>query len=249
MRSVRCKNLHLAGIDILLPALVCIDGQQTGRRHTSLIIGFAEGYADHIVGPLVEQWLGHLLRRQFVEHARGDEGDLAADAFYDKLAYEFADGVPFVSALIVSRDKAFEASLGVSHVAPVLPRSGGAQDAAGNERRALMRLIHGDEVAKWNFSGRVRAYLGTGAETAQVSFEDLPGGIELISTNRSPNRSANKSAVSLPRTLAGTREVNAWYGFGVPLRNPAEAIVKLRNEIAALRRPGAETRAAHAAHA
>jgi hypothetical protein len=236
MKSVRCKNLHLAGIDVLLPALVCIDGRQTGRRHTSVIIGFAELYADNVVGSLVGQWLEHLLHRSFVEHARGDEGDLAAAAFYDKLAYSFAGGVPFVSALIVTRDKSLEATLGVSRGTLALPTSGRTRDAVSNEERALTSLVHGDEFAKWNFSGRVRAYLGTGA--VQVSFEDLPGGIELISTDKSATR-----------LLADAHEVDAWYGFGVPVRNPADAVVKLRNQIAAIRRPGVEPRAAHAAHA
>lgn len=241
MKSSRHNNLHLAGIDILLPALMCINGRPVGRRHTSLIIGFAKGYDDTIIAPLVGEWLWHLLHRQFVENGRGSDGDLAAEVFYDKLAYDFADDDPFVSALVVSAETIADVPGDTSTPPRRLTRT---RNAELGEERALARFIHGAEFARWNFSGRIRAHLGTGARTAQISFEDLPGGIALTHTGT--------SALPLPKALAAMHDVSAWYGFGVPLRNPADAVVKLRNEIAALRRPEAGARAAPhvtAAHA
>jgi hypothetical protein len=241
MKSSRHSNLHLAGIDILLPALVCINGRSAGRRHTSLIIGFAKKYDDSIIAPLVGEWLWHLLHRQFVENCRGPDGDLAAEVFYDKLAYDFADDDPFVSALVVSGEKILDVSGDTTGLPRRLART---RNAELGEERALARFIHGAKFARWNFSGMVRAHLGTDARMAQISFEDLPGGIALTRTGT--------SVLSLPKTLADMHDVSAWYGFGVPLRNPADAVVELRNEIAALRRPEAGTRGAPhvtAAHA
>jgi hypothetical protein len=236
MKSARCKNLHLAGIDILLPALVCINGGHTGRRHMSLFVGFAERYDDNVIAPLVSQWLEHLVRQQFIEHGRGADGDLAAEAFYDRLAFDFADNGPFVSALIVSGDAAFDDSRN----APALPSQPAAPHNTGcSEERALARFIHGADFARWSFSGRIRAHLSTGTKRAQIWFEDLPGGITLAATG--------KSALSLPKALRDAHEIRAWYGFGIPRRNPADAVMNLRNEIAMPRRRAVETAADAAA--
>jgi hypothetical protein len=70
-----------------------------------------------------------------------------------------------------------------------------------------------------------------------VTFDELPGGVTLAS--KSP------FAASVARALERCHDATAWYGFGVPIRDPAEAVMTLRNEIAD---PRCATTAAQAAH-
>jgi hypothetical protein len=74
-----------------------------------------------------------------------------------------------------------------------------------------------------------------------LSVPDRPllGGIELASTDK----------FDLPSTKLCKRanEATAWYGFGVPISDPADIVLMLRNDISASRRAHAHARrAAHA---
>jgi hypothetical protein len=60
-----------------------------------------------------------------------------------------------------------------------------------------------------------------------VAFEPLPGGIELAS--------AEKLELSGSKLCKRTNEATAWYGFGVPVSDPADIVLMLRNEISASR--------------
>src|SRR5689334_5564928 len=105
MRNQRGKNLLLAGIELVLPTVLCIDGRPANGG-TLVTIGYASGYADTIVAPLAAEWLSRLLHHRFVEHGRGAEGDLAAEAFYDKLAAEFSRERPFLAAIVSAQHAA-----------------------------------------------------------------------------------------------------------------------------------------------
>jgi hypothetical protein len=83
MRNYRVKNLQLAGIELVLPTVLCIDGRQSKGGRTTLTVGYATGYVDTIVAPLVAEWLARHFHGRFSEHGRGAEGDLAAEAFYE----------------------------------------------------------------------------------------------------------------------------------------------------------------------
>lgn len=59
MRSRR-KNLQLAGIDVVLPAVVSIEAQEPERpKRMHVIAGFAAEEVDDIIPALVGQWLSH----------------------------------------------------------------------------------------------------------------------------------------------------------------------------------------------
>jgi hypothetical protein len=237
MKALRYDKLHLGGIDVALPALVSIDArQQRSARRMLIVAGIASGYVDTIVGPLVAQWLALYARGRFVENGRGADGDLAAEAFHDKLTCSFSGDVPFVAALVLPRRAPPRAAASASCL-----RQTPAVKALHNNRRdtvdnALSRFMNGSKFARWKFCGAVRCYLNPRCGSAQVTFGDMPGGIELI---RTPERGASM-ADAVPQSL----ELCAWYGFGVATRDPAAAIMTLRNDVGEFRHPLIRSRAA-----
>jgi hypothetical protein len=213
MRNQRVKNLQLAGIELVLPTVLCIDGRQSKGGRTTLTVGYATGYVDTIVAPLVAEWLARHFHGRFSEHGRGAEGDLAAEAFYDLLASHFGRETPFLAAI-------------VSH-----PHSNRQRHGNGD---VLSRFMSGAGLARWTFAGVVRAFVNPKTNAAQVAFEPLPGGIELANTDK----------FDLPGTRLCKRAngATAWYGFGVPMRDPADIVLMLRNEISASRHAHAHAR-------
>jgi hypothetical protein len=197
-------------------------------------MGYVTAYADTIVAPLAGEWLSRHFQRRFVERGRGAEGDLAAQAFYDKLASLFRRDVPFLAAVV-------SPPLGTFAIPGIALESAGTGKTHLAEHRidddVLCRFVRGGGLVRWNCSGRVRAHHNPRTGIAQVTFDPLPGGIELAGTD--------KLAHSGARALKPTQVVSAWYGFGVPIRDPAELVVTLRNAIGAQRHAAAQ-RAAHA---
>jgi len=232
MKNHRSKNLHLVGFELTLPTVLCIGRQSRGGR-TILAVGYATAYADTVVAPLAGEWLARHFRRRFVEHGRGDEGGLAAEALYDKLASLFRPDAPFLAAVV-------SPPLGASPIPGIALESTGAGKAHLAERRingdVLCRFMRGGGLVRWNCSGRVRAHHNSKTGIAQVTFDPLPGCIELAS--------ADKLAPSGARLFKDAHVISAWCGFGVPIRDPAELVVTLRNSIGELHAPA--QRAAHA---
>jgi len=217
MKTSRAKHLQLAGIELVLPTVLCIDGRQSNGARTTLMVGYAAGYVDTIVAPLVAEWLSRHSHGCFTEHGRGAEGDLAAAAFYDKLASHFGRETPFLAAIASQ------------------PHNERYRRTNGD---VLSRFMSGGGLVRWTCEGPVRAFINPRAGTAQVAFEPLQGGLELVSTDK----------FDLPSTklCKRTNEATAWYGFGVPIGDPADIVVTLRNEISASRRAHAHARrAAH----
>lgn len=215
MRRMRCKNLHLSGIDVLMPALVSIDGHLPGNaRRVQIAMSFAQGRAQNVVAELVAYWLEESYHRSFAEDARSVDGDLAAVAFYDKLRTCFDDDSTLVAALMFPK-----------RLAPAM-LDFDLDAAFDNSRRGRIfsKFLNGSELARWMFSGRVRAYLNPAADAAQVAFDELPGGIAFES--RSKSRPASWM-------VEHAHNATAWYGFGNLIRPPAAAIGTLRDAIAA----------------
>jgi hypothetical protein len=102
----------------------------------------------------------------------------------------------------------------------------------------LSRFMSGGGLVRWACQGPVRAFINPKTSAAQVAFEPLPGGIEL----------ANTEKLDLPATKLCKRAnaAIAWYGFGVPISDPADIVLMLRNDISASRHARAHARrAAH----
>ena len=234
MKNHRPKNLHLAGYELTLPTVLCIDGRQSRGGRMTMAMGYVTAYADTIVAPLVGEWLSRHFHRRFVEHGRGVEGGLAAEAFYDKLASHFGRDMPFLAAVVSS-------PLGISAISGIALESAGAEKKHLAERRingdVLCRFMRGGGLVRRNCSGRVRAHHNPKTGIVQVTFHPLPGGIELISTD--------KLAPAGAKPFKEAHVISAWYGFGVPISDPAELVVTLRNAIGQPRHAPAQ-RAAHA---
>ena len=229
MKPLRAKNLQLAGIELVLPTVLCIDGRQFKRARVTLTVGYAAGYVDTIVAPLVAEWLSRHFHRRFAEHGRGAEGHLAAEAFYDKLASHFGRETPFLAAIVCPPDLA-----PAGDQTNFKPRNGSHRHSD-----ALSRFINGTAMTRWTFDGAVHAFINPKTGAAQVAFEPLPGGIELTSAAKFDSPSAK-----LARRM---NEAVAWYGFGVPVSDPADIVLTLRHEISASRQaPVHVRRAAHA---
>jgi hypothetical protein len=232
MKNLRAKNLQLAGIELVMPTVLCIDGSASKGRPT-LTIGYATGYVDTSVAPLAAEWLSRQVRRRFSEHGRGAEGEIAVEAFYDKLASEFTRKTPFLAA-IVSLHHAASLGFGIGQTAngaAVKPHDCGRRRVNGD---MLSRFMNGAGLVRWMFEGPVHAFINPKTGAAQVAFEPLPGGIELTGTDKLDSSSA--------RLCTRANEAVAWYGFGVPIRDPAELVLMLRNEIAEARRVQAHAR-------
>ncbi len=218
MKTLRAKNLQLAGVELVLPTVLCIDGRQSKGVHTTLTVGYATGYVDTIVAPLAGEWLSRHFHHRFAEHGRGAEGDLAAEAFYDKLASCCTRRAPFLAAIVSQ------------------PHDDRLRHGNGD---ILSRFMSGGGMARWTCDGAVRAFINPRTGAAQVAFEPLPGGIELASIDTFD--------LSSTKSCRRTNEAAAWYGFGVPISDPADIVLMLRNEISASRHAHAHARrAAHA---
>jgi hypothetical protein len=232
MKTLHRKNLQLAGVELVMPTVLRIEGPKGAR--TTLTVGYATEYVDSIVAPLVAEWLSRLFHGRFCEHGRGAEGDLAAEAFYDKLAGQFSGETPFLAAIVSPHN------LGTAHLGAEQPIHSASKPHNGGHRHRngdmLARFTNGAGLARWAFAGPVHAFINAKTGAAQVAFEPLPGGIELTSTDK----------VALPNTklCKRTNEAAACYGFGVPMRDPADIVLMLRNEISASRHAQAR-RAAH----
>jgi hypothetical protein len=227
--KTRAKNLQLAGVELVLPTVLCIESGQTKGARTTLTVGYAADYADSIVAPLVAEWLSRNFYGRFGEHGRGAQGDLAAEAFYDKLASHFRRETPFLAAIISCSGANWPVH------ANATPHNGGQRHRNGD---MLSRFMSGVGLARWTFAGPVHAFINPKTGAAQVAFEPLPGGIEMTKADN----------IDLPssKLCKRTNEATAWYGFGVPMRDPADIVLTLRNEISASRRAHAPARrAAH----
>jgi hypothetical protein len=231
MKTTRAKNLQLAGVELVLPTVLCIDGRQAKGARTTITVGYATGYAEAIVAPLVAEWLSRHFHRRFTEHGRGAEGDLAAEAFYDKLASHFGREGAFLAAIVSPPEAAPAITEQAANASK--PHNGNHRHGTGDP---LSRFVDGAGLARWTFGGAVRAFVNPKTGAAQVAFEPLPGGIELAS--------AEKNDAAGSKSCKRTNEAVAWYGFGVPLSDPADIVLMLRNEISASRHAPAR-RAAH----
>ena len=234
MKTPRLKNLHLTGRELTLPTVLCIDGRQSRGGRTTLNMGYTAAYGDTIVAPLVGEWLSRHFHRRFTECGRYSEANLATQALYDKLASYFGQDTPFLAALVSS-------PLGASPVSGSAPLGRRIDKARFAERRingdVLSRFMRGGGLVRWTCSGQVRAHHNPKTGIAQVTFDPLPGGIELSGTDKLPQSSA--------RPFKEAQVISAWYGFGVPIRDPAELADTLRKSTGGVRRAPAQ-RAAHA---
>lgn len=236
MKTLRAKNLQLAGIELVLPTVLWIDGRQSKGARTTLTIGYAAGYVGTIVAPLVAEWLSRHFHRRFAEHGRGADGDLAAEAFYDKLASYFGRETPFLAAIVCPPELAPGLA---SELAPAVASDrSNSKPRNGSHRHgdALSRFIRGTEMTRWTFDGAVHAFMNPKTGAARVAFEPLPGGIEMTSTDK----------FDPPNTKADRRmsEAVAWYGFGVPVSDPADIVLTLRHEISTSRHASMHARRA-----
>lgn len=225
MRRQRAKNLELAGVELVMPTVLCIEGRQIKRARTTITVGYATSYVDSIVAPVVAEWLSRHFHGRFSEHGRGAEGDLAAEAFYDKLARHVGSEAPFLAAIVSLHETATAPSATHQPVhSASKPHDGGRGHVNGD---MLSRFTNGAGLARWAFAGPIHAFINPKTGAAQVAFEALPGGIELTSTEK----------IVLPSAKVRKRrnEATAWYGFGLPMRDPADIVLMLRNEISASR--------------
>jgi hypothetical protein len=170
-----------------------------------------------VVAALVAHWLEHTFHRRFFENPRGAESDLAAAAFYDKLASGFENESVFAAALLFPRRRSAPRTAG--------PVSSNGAPVRHARRAAFSRFVNGTELAKWSFHGCVRAHVDPSTGTAQVAFDELPGSITFVSEPKSPTH--------VSRSLARSHEVSAWYGLGTPIRRPDAAIETLRDAVSA----------------
>ena len=234
MKTPRPNDVHFAGYELTLPTVLRIDGRQSRGGRTTLTIGYGATYTDTFIASLVGEWLSRHFHRRFGECGRDSEANLATQAFYDKLSSYFGQETPFLAALVLS-------PLGAAAISGAAPLRASIGKARIAERRTngdvLSRFMRGGGLVRWTCSGRVRAHHNSKTGIAQVTFDPLPGGIELAS--------ADKIVQSGARPFKQAQVISAWYGFGVPIRDPAELAVMLRKTIDAVRHAPAR-RAAHA---
>jgi hypothetical protein len=228
------SNLHSAGYELALPTVLRIDGRQSRGGRTTLTIGYTAAYADTVVAPLVGEWLSRHFHRRFTECGRYSEANLATQALYDKLASCFGPDTPFLAALVSS-------PMGASAVSHSAPRSARLGKARFAERPIdadfLGRFMRGGGLVRWTCSGRVRAHHNPNTGIAQITFDPLPGCVELSGTD--------KLAQSGAGPFKEAQVISAWYGFGAPIRDPAELVTLLRKTIGGAPHAPAR-RAAHA---
>src|SRR5689334_12940765 len=163
MKAPRAKNLQLAGIELVLPTVLCIEGRQINRARPTVTVGYAAGYVDSIVASVVAEWLSRHFHGRFSEHGRGPEGDLAAEAFYDKLARNVGTEAPFLTAIVSVPEPGMTRSLPPLHSAPK-PHSGGHRNGNGD---LLSRFTNGAGLARWAFAGPIHAFINAKTGAAQ----------------------------------------------------------------------------------
>jgi hypothetical protein len=228
-------SLQLAGFDIALPTILSIAGWQShGGRRVRTLIGFAAGHVDAMIVPLLQQWLLQHYHRYFVENGRSLDSELAAAAFHEKVSYHFTGDGPFMAALVFPQRGAFRPS--APHLLNQHTRGRNHANARHQSAQWVSRLMGSDDLARWAFVGLARAYLHPRGDLAQVTFDHLPGAIEMIgaASGASPPESSSPQC----------QDALAWYGLGVPAHSPTEVMATLRNDINELRRAETSPRAA-----
>ena len=233
MKTPQPKDVHLAGYELTLPTVLRIDGRQSRGGRTTLTIGYGAAYTDTFVASLVGEWLSRHFHRRFGECGRDSEANLATQAFYDKLGTCFGQETPFLAALV-------SLPLGAAAItgnAPLRARIGKARIKHRTNGDVLSRFMRGGGLVRWTCSGRMRAHHNPKTGLVQVTFDPLPGGLELAG--------ADKLVQPAARPFKQAQAISAWYGFGVPIRDPAELAVMLRKTIDGVRHAPAQ-RAAHA---
>jgi hypothetical protein len=232
--KTRSRDPHLAGYELTLPTVLYIESRHFRGGRTSLAMGYGAVYSDTFVAALIGEWLSRHLHRRFVECGRDSEANLATQAFYDKLDTYFGRETPFLAALV-------SLPLGAAAVSGGASRHAGINNARSAERRTngdvLSRFMRGGGLVRWTCYGRMRAHHNPKTGIAQITFDPLPGGIELASADRLARPGA--------RPFKQAHVISAWYGLGVPIRDPADLAGMLRKTIDGTRHAPA-LRATHA---
>jgi hypothetical protein len=153
--KTRPRDPHLAGYELTLPTILCIESRQSRGGRTSLALGYGAAYKDTLIAALIGEWLSRHFHRGFVECGRESGANLATQAFYDKLDACFGRETPFLAALV-------SLPLGAAAVSGGGSRHAGVSNACSAERRTngdvLGRLMRGGGLARWMCCGRVRAH-------------------------------------------------------------------------------------------
>jgi hypothetical protein len=192
--------------------LRCVQRPNSTATQKRVTVGVTSGFDVDAAGELIGHFFSEQLRQRFGEERNG-QCNIATEAFYDKLCYNFHPSTTFIAAVgpVLTSSGCLTIK---SHREPILTSSVGARSAVSDsELRNLMADI---SSVIWTFNGLVRASCNVKADKAVVSFDDLPGAIEFVAHGR-------------PALTEYTRgnDVKANYGFGQSNSCPADIVAAL----------------------
>jgi hypothetical protein len=150
MRSGQFDHLRIAGLEVVLPAVVAVE-----RGGCEVLAAFAAHDLDAVIAPLIGRWLAGKVGASF-RTADGDDCGLAGDVFHDKLSAEFCGAHGCLAALVC-----------------------GEPHGSGERAVGAFAFMRGGALVRWHRSGPVTAYVNPAHRSALVECDGLPGALSL----------------------------------------------------------------------
>ena len=174
----------------LLPARLCLELPGRAEKPAHVILAVSATGDAGVAASLAGEWLASVFGQRFTEDRNG-ERSLGIEAFYDALSYQIG-GRAFVAAIGLEESS-------TAHAASRPATSPATRLEIANE---------GDPI-RLQFQGIAHALLNRASGRVLVTFDHLPGAIELV----------GKAAPALRfDAQTASREATAWYGFGTVTR-------------------------------
>jgi len=164
------------------------------------MVGIAREQIFGMTAALAAAWLSHRFGCRFVEHRVRDEAGLAIEVLHDELDCLF-------------RGKAIIGVIGLT---------GDCAESTLSDPYSLQSLTEAGSIT-FRRQGLAHAFFNATSGRMQVTFDHLPGAIELV---RRPSAKAPRPA--LPRRHA---DLITWYGFGEIEEGPQASLASLRTLI------------------
>jgi hypothetical protein len=169
---------------------------------------------------LVRQWLSEGFGQQFIENPIRPEHDFASEALRDKLTSSVPRRGALIGVIGFTKERSPK-----GYRSPELSEPA----ACPGEYWEPFQVLANVALMRLPAHGLARACINLGTGRAEVMLDDVPGSIELVSTDRIARAAQTRRLRSLtPRKWT---EARAWYGLGVPKGSPVEVVERLRGEI------------------
>jgi len=179
----------------LLPARLSLELPGRAENPGHVILGISAAGDAGMVATLAGEWLANVFGQGFTEDRNG-ECILSIEAFYDALSHRIGD-------------RAFVGAIGLDEISITHAASRPATSSSPAKRLEL--ADEGDPI-RLHVQGIAHALLNRASGRALVTFDHLPGALELVGRPAPPRQRRSDAQTA-------SAEAIAWYGFGTVTRH------------------------------